>query len=339
MLDRYARQIRFQPIGEQGQRRLLAARAVVCGCGALGNQIANLLVRAGVGHVRVIDRDVVDLSNLHRQTLFTEEDARAGAPKAIAAAERLRAANSEVRVEPVVADIGPETIERLCEDADVIIDGCDNFETRFVINDYAVKNGLPWVFGGCVGTEGQVMTVLPGETPCLRCVVEVPPAPGAAPTCDSVGVLGPIVGVVASVEAMEALKILSGARAAVLRKMFVVDLWTNQVRMMNVSALKSADCPTCARRDFSFLAGRGTSRAAILCGRNAVQLASPDKTVSLEDLAARLTAFEVTARSAFLVRFKVESFEITVFADGRAIVAGTDDIAVARTAYAKYVGM
>jgi len=193
-LDRYARQVRYRPLGEEGQRRLAHGRAVVCGCGALGSMLANTLVRAGVGAVRIIDRDFVELSNLHRQVLFDEQDAAAGLPKAAAAAEKLRKINSSVAVESVVADLTPANIEEFCRDADVLVDGTDNFETRFLINDAAVSLGLAWVYGGCVGAEGQTMTILPGTTACLRCLLPECPPPGSTPTCDTVGVLGPIVG-------------------------------------------------------------------------------------------------------------------------------------------------
>ncbi len=218
----------FRRLGEEGQRRLGQSRALLCGCGALGSTIANLLVRAGVGTLRIVDRDFVELSNLQRQSLFDEADARAGLPKAVAAAEKLRTINSTVAVEPIVADIEPANIERFCEGMDVILDGTDNFETRFLLNDAAVKLGLPWVYGGCVGAEGQTMTILPGETACLRCLMPECPAPGSTATCETAGILGPIVGVIASIEAAEAMKILSGNRQAVSRELTVVDLWQNE---------------------------------------------------------------------------------------------------------------
>ena len=213
-LARYARQVRFFPVGEDGQRRLAQSRALLCGCGALGSAIADMLVRAGVGMVRIVDRDFVELSNLQRQTLFDEADAEACLPKAVAAAEKLRRINSGVAVEPIVADVDATNIERFCGGMDLILDGTDNFETRFLINDAAVKLGLPWVYGGCVGAEGQTMTILPGETACLRCLMPECPAPGSTPTCDTAGILGPIVGVIASIEAVEAIKILSGNRSS-----------------------------------------------------------------------------------------------------------------------------
>ena len=259
-IERYIRQIRFPPLGEEGQRRLASARALVCGCGALGSVIANTLVRAGVGAVRIVDRDFVELSNLARQTLFDEADAAAGLPKAVAAAEKLRRINSSVEIEPVVADVNHANIERFCEGVDVILDGTDNFETRFLINDAAVKLRLPWIYGGCVGAEGQTMTIIPGETPCLGCLMETCPPPGSTPTCDTAGILGPIVGVIASIEAIEAIKILSGNRDAISRQLTIVDLWQNRIKQVDVSRLARPVrlCRVQARR--IHLAGRSRRR-------------------------------------------------------------------------------
>ncbi|MCC6127029.1 MAG: ThiF family adenylyltransferase [Pirellulales bacterium] len=337
--ERYIRQSRFAPLGEDGQRRLMAGRALVCGCGALGSAIANALVRAGAGLVRIVDRDFVELSNLQRQSLFDEQDAAAGTPKAVAAAEKLRRINSTVAVEPVVADVNPMNVECFCEGIDAILDGTDNFETRFLLNDVAVKSGIPWIYGGCVGAEGQTMTILPGETPCLGCLMETCPPWGSTPTCDTAGILGPIVGVIASIQAMEAIKILSGNRAAVSKSLTAVDLWQNRIRQIDVQKLlEAADCPTCKRREFPWLAGREGSRTAVLCGRNAVQITPPRAISSLDELAARLSPHFALVKNAYLLRFRAEDCEITLFADGRAIVSGTDDIGVARSIYAKYIG-
>ncbi len=337
--SRYARQARFPPLGEEGQRHLGAASALLCGCGALGSAIANTLVRAGVGRLRIVDRDFVELTNLQRQSLFDEADARAGMPKAVAAAEKLRAINSAVAVEPVVADVEPANIERFCEGVGLILDGTDNFETRFLINDVALKLGLPWIYGGCVGAEGQTMTILPGETPCLRCLMPECPAPGSTPTCEVAGILGPIVGLIASIEAAEAIKILSGNRPSVSRCLTVVDLWQNQVRQIDVSRLRAeVDCPACKHGEYSWLAGRSAGRTAVLCGRNAVQLSHPGTSISLDQLAHRLAGVGQLSRNAFLLRLTVERYELTIFPDGRAIISGTDDVAAARAIYAKYVG-
>jgi adenylyltransferase/sulfurtransferase len=338
-LTRYARQIRFAPLGEEGQRRLMNGSSLVCGCGALGSFVANLLVRAGVGRVRIVDRDFVETSNLQRQVLFDEQDAAAGAPKAVAAAEKLARVNSQVQVEPVVADLDSRNIEQLADGVQVIVDGTDNFETRFLVNDYAVSRGVPWVYGGCLGAEGQVMAILPGQGPCLRCLIPDCPPAGSTPTCDTAGILGPTVGFIASLEALEALKILSGNRAAVARSLLVVDLWTNRLRQVDVASLAAqSDCPACRRREFPWLAGKAASRAAVLCGRNAVQLTPSESPVSLEQLDERLRGLGVVTRNPYLLRLKVPPYEITVFADGRAIVSGTDDTATARTIYAKYIG-
>jgi len=338
-LVRYARQVRFAPFGEEGQRRLRGSRALLCGCGALGSAIANTLVRAGVGTLRIVDRDFVELSNLQRQVLFDEADVEAGLPKAIAAAEKLCRINSTVTIEPVVADIEPANIERFCEGMDVILDGTDNFETRFLINDVTVELGLPWIYGGCVGAEGQSMTILPGQTPCLRCLMPECPAPGSTPICDTAGILGPIVGVIASIEAAEAMKILSGNLEAVSHSLTVVDLWQNQIRQMDVRGLRDqTDCPTCKHGEHPWLSGRSGSRTAVLCGRNAVQLSHPEASISLDELAQKLAGMGQITRNQFLLRLKVEGFELTIFSDARAIISGTDDITTARTIYAKYVG-
>ena len=338
--DRYIRQIRFAPLGQAGQQRLAASTVLVCGCGALGSTLANLLVRAGVGNVRIVDRDVVDLTNLPRQVLFDEADAAAAVPKAVAAAEKLRRINSSCNIEPVIADLQPSNIEQLCSGVDVIVDGTDNFETRFLVNDYAVYRGIPWVYGGCIGADGQTMTIIPGQTACLRCLIPECPPPGSTPTCDTEGILGPTVGVVASLEAIEALKILSGNRSAVSRWLTVVELWEGRIHQVDVSHLRdSADCPTCKHRQFWFLARRQGSQAAVLCGRNAVQLSFDVAKINLEELAARLAQVGEVTRNQYLLRLKVEQFELTVFPDARVIVSGSDDPATARTVCAKYIGL
>lgn len=339
-LTRYVRQIRFAPLGEEGQRRLLRSRALVCGCGALGTWVANMLVRAGVGTVRIVDRDFVETSNLQRQVLFDEQDAASGLPKAVAAAEKLARINSQVRIEPVVADVEARNIEELARDVDLILDGTDNFETRFLINDLAVRDGRPWVYGGCLGAEGQMMAILPGRGPCLRCLIPDCPAPGSTATCDTAGILAPAVGLVASLEVAEALKILSGNLDAVTRHLTVADLWTNELRQVDLSGLAAAGhCPACRREEFPWLSGKSASRSAVLCGRNAVQLSPPPGTpAGLEQIAERLSDLGELTRNAYLVRLKAGAYELTVFADGRAIVSGTSDPATARTVYAKYVG-
>ncbi len=338
-LSRYVRQVRYPPLGEDGQRRLMESRTLVCGCGALGSMLANTLIRAGVGHVRIVDRDFVELSNLQRQVLFDEDDVENQMPKAVAAAEKLRRINSQVEVEPIVADVDFHNIEEICRGVDAIVDGTDNFETRFLLNDVAVRHDIPWVYGGCVGSEGQTMTILPRRTPCLRCLMRDCPPPGSTPTCDTAGILGPAVGVVASLQAVEALKILSGHREAICRRLTVVQLWDGRIHQVDVSNLRDqVDCPACKHNEFPWLEGRYGSETATLCGRNAVQLTHAGAATPLEELARRLEPVGQVTRNAFLLKLVVDDYELTLFPDGRAIVAGTDDVAVAKTVYAKYVG-
>jgi adenylyltransferase/sulfurtransferase len=337
---RYDRQSRFALFGEEGQRQLALGRALVCGCGALGSVVAETLVRAGVGFVRIVDRDFLELNNLQRQVLYDEEDVAARLPKAIAAANKLRRINSEIKIEPVVADVTHRNIASLAGDVDVIVDGTDNFAVRFLVNDFAVKHGKPWVYGGCIGAEGQSMTILPGDTGCLACLMPEAPPPGTTPTCDTAGILAPIVGVIASIESAEALKILSGHREAVSRRLVIVDLWDNQTRHINLSRLReNADCRVCGHREFEWLAGERGDASAALCGRNAVQLSAPeDAAISFDELAARLDGVGQIERNPFLLRLTMNDYVLTVFADGRTIVGGTNDIATARTLHARYIG-
>src|ERR1700736_4319615 len=265
-LDRYSRQMRFHGIGEEGQRRLQQAKVTLCGCGALGTVLANALVRAGVGHLRLVDRDFIEMSNLQRQVLFDEHDVAENLPKAEAAARKLSIINSTVHVEPVVTDIDRTNILELVQDADLILDGTDNFEIRYLINDVAVKLGKPWVYGGSIGSHGQTMTILPGETPCLRCVFEAAPAPGEAGTCETAGVLGPIVNIIASYQVTEAFKILMGRRAQINRELIYVDVWENTQRKIKIAPLLGkVDCPCCQRRKFEWLEGDQGSQTTSLC--------------------------------------------------------------------------
>jgi len=339
-LDRYARQVRFAPLGEEGQRRMLASRVLLCGCGALGSVIANTLVRGGVGKLRLVDRDFVELNNLQRQVLFDEADVAAQTPKAIAAAEKLRRINSTVEIEPIVADVDPSNIVGLCDGVDLILDGTDNFETRFLLNDVSQKLGIPWVYGGCIGAEGQTMTIVPGETACFRCVMTEPPPPGTSPTCDTAGITAPIINVIASIQAMEGMKIIAGKRDAIRRTLLVFDLWDNAVREIKLDGLReSGDCPTCGHREYPWLEGDRGGRTAVLCGRNAVQISgAPGTKLSLDAMAQKLATVGTVSRNPFLVRATIGEFVITVFPDGRAIIGGTDDIPTARAAYAKFIG-
>ena len=337
--SRYARQMRFGGIGVEGQRRLLASTALVVGCGALGSVIASTLARAGVGKLRIVDRDFLELNNLQRQVLYDEDDVAAGLPKAIAAKNRLSRINSTIEIDAIVADVDHTNIERLLEGAACLIDGTDNFETRFLLNDAAVKFGLPWVYGGCLGAEGQSLTIIPGQTPCLRCLMPDPPPPGSTPTCDSAGILATIIGIVASLEANEALKILSGHADAINRAWTVIDVWDNTLRQIKLEQAMVADCPCCMGREFPWLTGQRGSHTAILCGRNAVQLSFPSReAVSLDQLSEKLAAVGQVTRNKYLVRATIGKHQLTIFPDGRAVIGGTEDIAEAKSVYAKYVG-
>ena len=339
--SRYARQVRFPPIGELGQQKLQQSHALIVGCGALGSVIANTLARSGVGKLRIIDRDFLETTNLQRQVLYDEEDVKLGLPKVIAAANKLRRINSEIEIEPIVADVDASNVESYCDGVDIILDGSDNFEIRFLLNDASVKLSIPWVYGGCLGADGQTMTILPGESACLNCLMlDGPPPPGTTPTCDSFGILAPIINVIASMQSNEAIKILSGNRDAVSRKLSVFAIWDNEFRQLDVSSLRDqVDCPTCKQRQFDWLSGDRGSHSAVLCGRNAVQLSFPERqTISLAELKVRLQELGRVEANAFLLRFYVEEFVLTVFPDGRAIVAGTEDVSVARKLYAQYLG-
>lgn len=333
--SRYSRQSRFVPLGLEGQKRIREASVAVIGCGALGTVEAEILVRAGVGRLRIIDRDFVEWSNLQRQFLFEESDAAEGLPKAIAAARRLARVNREVTIEPMVADLTPATIDELFEGVGLILDGTDNFEARFLINDYAVSSGIPWVYAAAVGSYGLKLSIVPGRTACLRCVYPEPPQ-GSQPTCETDGVLGPVTAAIAALATGDALKLLARGPESVTARLTTVDVWSGEVRQTS-SPARDPDCPCCARRDFVHLTGQ--RRAPIsLCGRNAVQIHERFRPVDLADLARRLAPLATVRANDFAVRANIEPYEITVFPDGRAIIKGTTDPAVARSLYARYVG-
>lgn len=337
MYDRYSRQLLFSGIGEEGQSKILSSRAVIVGCGALGSVQADLLARAGVGRLNIIDRDFLELSNLQRQTLFDEQDLAAGLPKAVAAERRLKRINSQIEIEGLVEDLNYSNGEELLQGADVILDGTDNFETRFLINDISVKLNIPWIYGACVGSHGLTMAVLPGEGPCLRCLLEQPPAGGE--TCDTAGVVAPVVYAVAALQAAEALKILAGRRAAVNRKLVSIDVWEGRFVSIETAKARNENCPTCGKRQFEYLAGKAGSHAIRLCGRNAVQINSrSDKRLSFADLAERLRPHGEVAYNEYLLKFKINGYEIALFPDGRGIVKGTEDVWLARSLYARYIG-
>lgn len=339
-LQRYSRQSRFAPLGIEGQEKLRHARVLICGCGALGSLLAERLARAGVGFLRIVDRDWVELSNLQRQTLFTERDAREARPKAVAAAEALAAINSQIEIEPLVEDISCDNFESLAANCDLLLDGTDNFETRFLINDYSIKYGVPWVHAGCLGAGGQIMAILPGETVCFRCLVPDMPTRDSIETCDSSGVLGPTIGLMASWQAVEALKILSGNLDVVCRQLIVLDTWHTSCRFISLEKLRSAqNCPTCYQRKFPFLGGEMKSETTILCGKNAVQVQSgPFGGGDLKLLAKRLSHSGTVTFNKFFVRLTLPAHTITIFPNGRTVVEGTTDAATARNLVSKTLG-
>lgn len=336
--EKYSRQILFSGIGEAGQERLFESSAVLVGCGAMGSVAAGLLVRAGVGTLRIIDRDFVEPSNLQRQILFTEADARESLPKAVAAERNLRAMNTDAQVEPVVGDLTPQNAQELLSGFPLILDGTDNFETRLLVNDAAVSSGIPWIYAAAVGSYGVTLTIRPGETACLACLLESQDGKLAAEeTCDTAGVLGSAVSVVASIEAGEAIKLLSGNAGALHHKLISCDIWSGRLQSIRVS--RDPDCRVCERREFDYL--EGTAQPHItLCGRDSVQIHERRRKLDLAELGRKLaTASDAgVLNNEFLLRFNVPPYEMTVFADGRAIVKGTQDPAVARSLYARYIG-
>jgi len=359
-LDRYHRQMLLPGIGPEGQRRLLESTVLVLGCGALGSVAADMLARAGVGRLVIVDRDFAELTNLQRQVLFDERDVADALPKAEAAKLKIARINGQVDVRAIVDDIDYTNIERHAAGADLIVDGLDNFEARYLANDYAVRYGVPYLYGGAVGASGMAYAILPrtpgGDsaweaaasgnlaTPCLRCLFEEAPPAGETPTCDTAGVLGPAVAMIANFQVSEALKLLTGNLAQVCPTMLSIDLWSNDLMQLKVAGALNPECPCCGRRDFEFLDGRAGSSATALCGRDAVQLIDRERRgeVRLEEIARRLRHYGPVVGNEFLIRARIEdaghAFELTLFADGRAIVKGTGDAATARTVFARYVG-
>jgi molybdopterin-synthase adenylyltransferase len=338
--EKYSRQILFAGIGDDGQQKLLGASAVLAGCGALGTVVANLLVRAGVGRLRIIDRDFVEPSNLQRQTLFEEADAREALPKAVAAERRLRAINSDSRVEGIVADLTSENCAKLLGGFQLILDGTDNFQTRLLLNDAAISLNVPWIYAAAVGSYGVTMTIRPGETACLACLLEGDEqfaAIGAEATCDTAGVLNAAVGVVASVEAAEATKILAGRSEVLHGRLVSTDVWSG--RFQSIRVARQSNCRACVRREFSYLEGEAQPHIT-MCGRDSVQIHERGRSLDLDELGRRIVeaSADNVHHNEFLLRFRVSTYEMTVFADGRAIVKGTKDPAVARSLYARYVG-
>jgi molybdopterin-synthase adenylyltransferase len=333
--EKYSRQILFAGIGKQGQQRLIASSAVIVGCGAIGAAAANLMARAGVGKIRIVDRDFVEPSNLQRQTLFDEADALAALPKAVAAERKLRSINSGISVEGIVADLSPRNAAGLLAGFDLILDGTDNFETRFLINDFAVQNAKPWIYAAAVASYGLTMTIRPGTTPCLACVMETQQQ-GLEETCDTIGVLGPIVNLIASLEVAEAMKLLAGRTEALHGRLISCDIWSGHFQSVRIA--RNPDCRACARREFTYLLGEAQPHIT-MCGRDSVQIHESTRVLDLALLRNRLSPTVSDVRhNEFLLRFRIPPYEMTVFSDGRAILKGTKDPAIARSLYARYIG-
>jgi molybdopterin/thiamine biosynthesis adenylyltransferase len=335
--ERYSRQILFSGIGAEGQQRLNAGRVAIVGCGATGSALAGLLARAGVGTLRIIDRDYVEASNLQRQSLFDEKDAAESLPKAIAAGRKIAAFNSAIVVEARVEDLVPENIEASLEGMQLILDGTDNFETRYLINDYAVKNSVPWIYSAAVGSYCATMNVIPGKTACLACIFPDSPR-GMVETCETAGILNSAVNLVASIAATEALKFLvGGAGAPALRRTLLsFDVWSNQHAEVSADTPR-AGCRVCGEQDFVHLAGEGRPHIT-LCGRNSVQIHERERSIDFAEMEERLTPHGLVRHNEFVLKFWRDPYEMTIFPDGRAIIKGTTDTAVARSLYARYVG-
>jgi molybdopterin/thiamine biosynthesis adenylyltransferase len=336
MNDRYSRQVLFKEIGAAGQKKLAAARVVIVGCGATGSALASLLARSGVGMLRVVDRDYVEPSNLQRQTLFDENDARESAPKSIAAARQIARFNSQIVVEPHVADLIPANVDSLLGACDLILDGTDNFETRYLVNDYAVKNSVAWIYSAAVGSYALTMNILPGETACLSCIFPQSPR-GTVETCETAGILNSTVNLVASIAATEALKFLVGARSKMRHTLLSWDVWTNERAELAAGALqRRAECQTCLG-EFVYLAGERRPHIT-LCGRNSVQIHERQRPVDFAEMSVRLRPHGKVLHNEFVLKFWPVPYEMTLFPDGRAIIKGTTDTAIARSLYARYVG-
>lgn len=338
MNTRYSRQFLFNPIGKSGQEKLLNSRVLLVGCGALGASHAEMLARAGVGKLRVVDRDFVEFTNLQRQTLYKEKDAIERLPKAIAAKKRISEINSEIEVEAIVADVNQHNIESLIENCDLVLDGTDNFQVRYLLNDACVKHKKTWIYGAAVSSYGTTMTIFPNETPCLRCVFEEIPDAGSSPTCDTAGVIMPIISTISAVQVTEALKILTGNIDKLHRSLLQFDVWQNDWRKIKLrEPLK--DCVCCGENKFEFLDSESREFFTTLCGRDAVQISAPNPTkIDLVSFAKKLKNLGEVKQNEYLVRFKADGFEVTVFQDARAIIKGTEDLVTARSVYAKYVG-
>lgn len=339
MNERYSRQILFTEIGKAGQEKLLNSSVLLVGCGALGASHAEMLARAGVGKLRIVDRDFVEFTNLQRQTLFKESDAVERLPKAVAAKTRITEINSEVEVESIIADVNHSNIQELINGCDLVLDGTDNFQVRYLLNDACVKHKKTWIYGAAVSSYGTTMTIIPGETPCLRCIFEEMPDAGSSPTCDTAGVIMPIIAMVSAVQVAEAVKVLIGKTDDLHSSIMQFDVWQNDWRKIKLDA-PEPDCKTCGQHVFEFLDAESPEFSAVLCGRDAVQISPPNATtLDLPALAEKLQNLGEVNQNEYLVRFSPGDHDITVFRDARAIIRGTDDLSVARSLYAKFIGV
>ena len=337
--SRYSRQLMLKEIGREGQRRLEESRVAVIGLGALGSVSSNLLARGGVGHLVLVDRDYLEIENLQRQVLFDENDLAGNLPKAVAAKARLEKINSEIKLEAVVGDLSADTIEEFLGGVDLVIDGTDNFETRFLINDYCLTRKIPWIYGGALRTEGMSYVILPGEGPCLRCLFGEAPSPADIQTCEQVGILSPVAHVIASFQAIEAIKLMAGRQEAVERNLWKMDLWSREFKSITVDHLRNMPCSGCLGEEFPYLQKNSGTRTVALCGRNAVQVLTPaGRKLDLRGLAARLQGRGEIHFNDYLLRCRATPYEITVFSNGRAIIKGTEDTVQAKSLYAKYIG-
>lgn len=337
--SRYERQFKLPQIGLEGQKKISAASVAIVGIGALGSVSADLLARAGVGRLRLIDRDFLELQNLQRQVIYDEDDLKANLPKAIAAARKLHKINSEIQIEAESGDLNTETVGELLDGIDLVIDGTDNFETRFLINDFSLQKQIPWIYGAAVGTEGLTYVILPGEGPCLRCIFEEAPGPGTFETCDTSGILAPAAHWVASFQVTEALKIVVRGNQLVDRRLWKADLWKKEFKAIDVSDLASRHCSGCAKGEFPYLSREKGVRTVTLCGRNAVQIFQPEKSrIDFSNLAEKLSLLGSVQYNEYLLRASITPYEITVFQNGRAIIQGTQDAGQAKSVYAKYIG-
>lgn len=338
MWERYSRQIIASVIGEEGQSKLLKSSVLLIGCGGLGSTTATILVRAGIGKIRIVDRDFVEISNLQRQILFDEDDISFNIPKAVLAEKKLAKVNRDVKIEGIVADFNPSNADSFAEGIDLIIDGLDNMEGRFLINDLSVKKGIPWIYGTCLSTYGMTFNIIPEKTPCLRCIYEN--FESRSLTCETVGIISPIAVLIASIQSAEAMKILMGKENEVRNDLLFIDLWKNEFERIPISHLKKKDCPACGKKKFEFLDGKNISSTVSICGSESIQVNPPTKTsLDLEKILESLKNYGTVFFNEYLVRLLYQNYEITIFKDGRAIIKGTSDPSIAKSLYSKFVGM